>query len=283
MINGWLNINKPLNLTSHDIVSKARRILKTKKIGHCGTLDPLAEGVLVLAIGNATRLIQFLPETKKYIAKIKFGEQTNTYDREGKIINQKDFSFTKENFENSLNNFIGKIKQKPPIFSAIKKDGKKLYELARKNIEIEIEDREVEIFSINILSYNMPYAEIEVFCKSGTYIRSLANDLGIYLNTYAYLYELKRIEANTFFNIKDSINIEDISINNLIEIDTPLKDIEEVLLYNDELFKFKNGQKIFTDINIKTKNIKIYNADRILQGIAIFNNQHIEPKINFPI
>lgn len=280
---GWLNINKPLNLSSHDIVYKARRILKTKKIGHCGTLDPLAEGVLVLAIGNATRLIQFLPETKKYIAKIKFGEQTNTYDREGKIINQKEFNFTRDEFENILKNFIGKIKQRPPIFSAIKKDGKKLYELARKNIEVEIDEREIEIFYINILSYDLPYIELEVFCRSGTYIRSLANDLGISMNTFAYLFDLKRTEANEYFNIKNSINIEDISENNLIQIDSPLNHIDEVLLDKDSLYKFKNGQKIFIQKNIHTKNIKIYDENKVLHGLANFDNAYIIPKINFPI
>jgi tRNA pseudouridine55 synthase len=284
-MHGWLNINKPLNVTSHDIVYKARKVLNNKKIGHCGTLDPLAEGVLVLAVGNATRLIQFLKETKKYIAKIKFGEQTNTYDREGKVLNKKDFNFTRGELENKLKNFIGKIKQKPPIFSAIKKNGKKLYELARKNIQFEVNERDVEIFYINLLSYNLPYIELEIFCKSGTYIRSLANDLGISMNTFAYLFELKRIESNEYFKLENSININDISEKSLIQIDKPLNNIEQILLNKNDLLKFRNGQKVMLQTNMsENKVIKVYDENMsCLYGIANFSNGYITPKINFSI
>lgn len=225
---GFLNINKPKGITSFDVIYKLRKILCIKKIGHSGTLDPLATGVLPIAVGNAARLIEFLEDDKKYIATLKFGEISATYDEEGEKTFIAQPNFSRSELETVLQSFEGKIKQTPPIYSAIKVGGKKLYELARsgKDIEgIEVQPREIEIYSIkllecacetaNAISSPAVAAKIEVYCSKGTYIRSLAHDIGQKLSCGAYLTDLERIEAGAF-KIADSIAIENATLDILI-------------------------------------------------------------------
>lgn len=215
---GFLNINKPKGITSFDVIYKLRKILGIKKIGHSGTLDPLATGVLPIAVGNAARLIEFLEDDKKYVATLKFGEISTTYDDEGEKTFVKKPSFSRSKLEAVLQGFEGKIKQTPPIYSAIKVGGKKLYELARsgKGVEgIEIQPREIEIYSIKLLECACETARIEVHCSKGTYIRSLAHDIGQKLNCGAYLTDLERIEAGAF-KVADSIAIEGATLDALI-------------------------------------------------------------------
>jgi tRNA pseudouridine55 synthase len=201
---GFILINKPSGPTSHDIIDRLRRITGVRKIGHAGTLDPFASGVLVCAIGReATREISiFVKLDKKYRAVLKLGETRDTYDRMGRIF---DFRFSifdltpnKNQILDSLKGFIGKQLQTPPMFSAKKLGGKKLYELARKGIEVEREPAEVEIFDIKLIGYEWPRLEIETHVSSGTYIRSLAHDIGIKLGCGAYLEELVRTAVGSF-------------------------------------------------------------------------------------
>lgn len=187
-------------MTSHDVVAKIRRGFKIKKVGHAGTLDPLATGVLVICIGDATRLSDYVMHSKKtYLAKIKFGESTDTYDAEGEIIAKKDAShLKKEDVEAILPQFTGEIQQIPPMYSALKRDGKKLYDLARAGETITLEPRPVMIHQLTLIQFISPIAEIEIQCGAGTYIRSLAYDMGQVLGVGAHLAGLVRVSSGSF-------------------------------------------------------------------------------------
>ena len=215
---GFLNIYKPVRMTSHDVVATLRKLLNIKQIGHTGTLDPFAEGVLPVCIGKATRLIEFLDDDKEYLAKVQFGASTTTYDRDGEVIFTSDRKVTIEDVTQALQIFEGEILQTPPIYSAIKVNGKKLYEYARKGDNIEIQPRKVTIACIELKSFNeeQQQAEILIKCSKGTYIRSIAYDLGKKLGCGAYLVKLVRTRAGKF-TIENSIKIEDaLTSQNLI-------------------------------------------------------------------
>ncbi len=209
---GFLNVYKPEGITSHDVVAKLRRVTKIKQIGHTGTLDPFAEGVLPVCIGKATRLIEFLNDDKEYIATVQFGANTDTYDMEGKITDQFDKKVTKDEIEKALFDFEGEISQMPPVYSAIKINGKKLYDYAREGKNVEIKPRNVKIYKINLLDFdeNKQKAKILVGCSKGTYIRSIAFDLGVKLNCGGYLTNLVRTKAGMFC-IENSVKLEDLS------------------------------------------------------------------------
>ena len=205
---GFINVNKSKGITSHDVVAILRRILKIKQIGHTGTLDPFAEGVLPICIGKATRLIEFLEDEKAYIGTVQFGKSTDTYDVDGKIINTSEKQITFEDLENALKDFRGEIEQTPPIYSAIKINGKKLYEYAREGKDVEIKPRKVCIQKLEILSFDeiKQQAELYIECSKGTYIRSIANDLGLALQAYGYLTKLVRVKAGKF-TLRESIEL----------------------------------------------------------------------------
>ena len=207
---GFLNINKPSGCTSHDVVAKLRKITGIKKIGHCGTLDPLANGVLVVGINQATRLFEYLSEDKIYLAKITLGLSTNTDDITGEVINKSDKIPSLSEIMNILNLFKGKITQKPPIFSALKIKGKRSYKLARDGkISLdEIKERIVEIYSTSVIDYSNGVLELRVHCSSGTYIRSIARDLGKHLNTYAVLSALTRLNIGNCFFLENSLSLD---------------------------------------------------------------------------
>tara|TARA_E500000178_G_C16999601_1_gene745011 strand:+ start:865 stop:1554 length:690 start_codon:yes stop_codon:yes gene_type:complete len=216
IINGkTLLIDKPLNWTSFDAVKYIRRSLTSKfkikkiKVGHAGTLDPLASGLLIICIGKQTKKIseyQNLP--KSYTGRFKLGESTPSYDRETEV--NKSFSYSHIN-ESDLHNlakkFIGKKMQKPPVYSAIKKDGKRMYEYARKNIKIEIQERKIEIYEFEITNFSSPYVEFIIKCSKGTYVRSIANDFGQRLNSGSFLYELRRTGIGDF-SILNALKIQ---------------------------------------------------------------------------
>ena len=215
---GFLNVYKPVGMTSHDVVAKLRKLTNIKQIGHTGTLDPFAEGVLPVCIGKATRLIEFLDDDKEYLATVQFGVSTTTYDREGEIIFSSDKKVTVENIKSFLTEFQGEILQYPPIYSAIKVKGKKLYEYARSGQQVDIQPRKVIIENIELKSFDekLHQAEILIKCSKGTYIRSIANDLGNKLECGAHLIKLVRTQAGKF-RIEDSVNLESLDADkNLI-------------------------------------------------------------------
>ena len=199
-INGIINIDKPSGITSMDVVRKIRSASGVKKVGHGGTLDPISTGVIPVAIGKATRLLEyFLMSNKSYIARIHFGKTTDTFDSEGEIISTKvDPPLDINVIEKTMNSFRGEIEQTQPPFSAIKKNGRRLYELARRGIDTYIEPRNVTVNEIKIINYEPPILDLFIRCGKGFYVRSLANDLGKILGCGGYLNDLKRTSLGNF-------------------------------------------------------------------------------------
>ncbi len=218
-MDGIIIINKTKGCTSHDIVYKIKKMLN-EKVGHTGTLDPMAEGVLPILIGKGTLLSKYLiNHDKKYIVELQLGIKTDTADSEGKIIEEQQVNeslLNNENITNILHTFIGKQEQVPPIYSAIKVNGKKLYEYARKGQQVELKPRQIEIYNIDLIDYSPEKKQIkfEVFCGKGTYIRSLCEDIATKFGTVGYMKSLKRIQVGDF-KIEDSITIEE--LNNIIQ------------------------------------------------------------------
>lgn len=246
---GFLNIYKPKDITSHDVVSYLRRVTKIKQIGHTGTLDPFAEGVLPVCIGKSTRLIEYLSDDKAYIATVQFGKTTDTYDIEGEVLSESDIKVKEDELLSALTKYRGEIEQIPPKYSAIKVNGKKLYEYARAGVEVEIKPRKVVIEEIKLLSFdsNLQTAEIYIKCSKGTYIRTIGYDLGQDLGCGAYLSGLKRVQAGDF-SVEDSIplydlkTVEEVEKNLIPPIDKlPLK---KVILDDNEYKRVSNGMPI---------------------------------------
>ncbi|OQY26955.1 MAG: tRNA pseudouridine(55) synthase TruB [Candidatus Cloacimonetes bacterium 4572_55] len=207
-MNGILALDKPAGLTSFSVVNRVRRIVKTKKAGHTGTLDPFATGVLVVCLNQATRLVPYLQEgEKEYLAEVRLGEERDTYDATGKIISVQDASHIRDqDVETALRGFVGVIDQVPPIFSALKVGGKRMYEFARSGQTVERQPRRVEIRSIDVLEIKIPFVRLSVSCSKGTYIRSLAHDLGQELGCCAHLSGLRRVK-NGMFSIDECITL----------------------------------------------------------------------------
>ncbi|MEI6826923.1 MAG: tRNA pseudouridine(55) synthase TruB [Desulfuromonadales bacterium] len=211
MINGFVVINKPPGITSHDVVSRVRRILGIKKVGHTGTLDPFATGVLPIAVNDGTKAIPFLDEgSKTYEALMRLGVSTDTLDMTGAVLSESDSTgVTREQFVSTLSHFTGAISQIPPMYSAIKQNGQPLYKLARQGVEVERTARDVEIFRLELLSFDLPLVAIRVVCSRGTYIRSLADDIGQRLGCGAALQELRRTASGPF-RIENAVALADL-------------------------------------------------------------------------
>ncbi len=278
-MNGILVVNKEKDYTSRDIVNIVSKQLKTKKVGHTGTLDPLATGVLVLCIGKSLKLAELLTANdKEYIATIKLGIETDTLDITGKITKEKEVTnISKEKIIKALNNFKGKIKQEVPKYSAVKVNGKKLYEYARNNIEVDLPIKEVEIYNIELIS-DIINNEFTIKCNvsKGTYIRSLVRDIGKYLDTYATMTKLERTKQG-IFTIDKSFSLEDIKNNNY-ELQKP-QDVLNIptKIINDELAtKIKNGAVLPSFF----KEDKIMLLDKNNNPIAIYKqieNNKVKP------
>ena len=244
-MNGILVVDKKKGYTSRDIVNIVSKKLKTKKVGHTGTLDPIATGVLVLLIGKSLKLTEILvSDTKEYIAKIKLGIQTDTLDITRNIVKKYDVgNITKEDITRVLAKYMGKIKQEVPKYSAVHVNGKRLYEYARNNIEVELPKREVEIFDLRLVS-DIKNNEFSISCivSKGTYIRSLVRDIGISLGTCATMTELRRIKQG-IFDIEQAYTLEDIEKDNYKLLDPKdILNIPKVIVDKDLEFKIKNGQ-----------------------------------------
>ena len=232
-MNGIVIIDKPSSKTSHDMVGFIRRLTGIKKVGHTGTLDPEATGVLPVCIGNATKACELLTcENKAYRAELALGMTTDTLDAEGEILTEQPVLCTEEEIKKVIESFVGEIEQIPPMYSAIKKDGKKLYELARQGINIEREKRKVTIYSVKILEINMERETVlfEVSCSKGTYIRTLCDDIGLKLGCGAYMNKLTRIKSGNF-ELKDAYKPE--QLKELYEDGR----FEEILIPVDKVFE----------------------------------------------
>ena len=274
---GFLNIYKPKGLTSHDVVARLRKITKVRQIGHTGTLDPFATGVLPICIGKATRLIEYLDDDKEYLATVQFGKNTTTYDLEGEITATFDKKVTEEDVKNTLKDFEGEISQIPPIYSAIKVNGKKLYDYARQGQDIEIKPRKVTISKIELKEFDKTSqsAKITVACSKGTYIRSIAYDLGAKLGCGGYLTALERTKAGKF-QVNTTIKLEDLTevsqivenlINPLDMLNIPIHNLSE-----NEREKVSHGMSICnsdfpdSDIVILSYGGRIYAIGKVEQN-----------------
>ena len=294
-MNGLLIIDKPDGLTSHDVVARVRRILKTKRVGHTGTLDPFATGVMVILVEQATRLAQFIDkDQKEYEAVVRFGYETDTGDRTGspKSKVQSPMSVNVEDIERVLPQFRGHIEQVPPMYSAKKVEGKKLYELARKGVEIERKAVAVSIYQLEIISdgeLRTPHStiRIRVVCSAGTYIRTLAEDIGRSVGTGAHLAELQRTRAGRF-NISEAITLADLEemadpVSALIPMSEAVAHLSEVVLNVDRVAKTINGlssrfpDAAFTDGDT----VRMVNTatDLIAIGVYIAEEKTVQPKI----
>lgn len=283
---GFLNIYKPSGCTSSDVVVHLRKTLEIRKIGHSGTLDPFATGVLVIGINEATRLFDYLPSDKVYLVEITFGIQTNTDDITGEVTNSSSRIPVLAEIKEKLSSFTGRIKQKPPIFSAIKINGNRAYKLARKN-EIslaDIKEKEIEIYSIDIISHIDNKIKLKIHCSSGTYIRSIARDLGNELKTCATLSSLQRDKIGEFFTIQNSLDIKCLSKENIKGfLIMPHKVIkaEKVYLSSGQIENVRHGQVVeLQDQNItkSTNEVQILSNNERFIGIGqIINGNFVKP------
>ncbi|EQB88180.1 tRNA pseudouridine55 synthase [Clostridium punense] len=277
---GVINVYKPTGITSFDVVRKIKKLSRQKKVGHCGTLDPEASGVLPVCIGRATKAIEFIMDDFKiYEAQVKLGVVTDTYDREGKILEENSVNVSEEKVVEIINSFVGEIQQVPPMYSALKHNGKKLYELARQGIEIEREPRKVTIYNIEIINIDLPIIKILVKCSKGTYIRSLCYDIGKALGCGAMMWSLERYGTGSFLK-EDSINLDDLTENNLkdyvLPIESTFKNYEKLVV--DEKFEklLVNGVAIKDSRMVKnlvdSSYYTIFNKENLFIGIALYND-----------
>ena len=293
-MDGIILINKQKGYTSHDAVNKVKHILN-EKVGHTGTLDPNATGLLPILVGKGTKLSQYLiNHDKEYEVELKLGIKTDTADSEGKILEEKEVMgsiLEKENLQTILESFIGKQKQVPPMYSAIKVNGKKLYEYARKNIKIELQPREIEIYKIVLLDINKTEKIIKFSVKSskGTYIRSLCEDIAKGLGTIGYMKELNRTKVG-IFNIENSISVEELEKHkeekNILE--SYIISIENVFIqiYGNDNFVSLDDKKLellYNGVKLKTDMedglYRIYNEEKVFIGIGSVQNGYLKREI----
>lgn len=269
-MNGVININKPLGITSHDVVYRLRKILSVKKIGHTGTLDPDASGVLPMCVGRATKTADMLTaKDKQYIAELTLGSRTDTLDKTGTVLERAEVNASEADIKAAVNKFIGDIEQIPPMFSAIKINGKKLYELARKGEEIERKPRCVRIGNIEILDINLPEKKVSILvdCSKGTYIRSLCDDIGKELGCFAHMSNLIRTKSGRF-DIKESYTLEQVEemfksgdLSFITSIDKVFEEFESITIPEKLAKKMCNGTQVRFDGTVEGKTYRVYDKD----------------------
>jgi len=296
-MNSIINFDKPAHITSQQAVVKVKRLLSAKKAGHAGTLDPIATGVLIVCLNEATKITRFLSDLEKeYIAQLKLGERTDTYDSTGKIVEKKDPGVLHaEDIHKVLSRFRGCIQQIPPMYSAVKIGGEPLYKLARKGISIERSERSVHIYQLELLSFHHPYVNVSVTCSKGTYIRTLCEDIGNALGTGAHMTALKRTRVGNF-RIEDAVSITELPDKKNIfrSMDEALSHLREIILNHDSWLKAKNGMPLDVPRNVPgnpfdganqdicdtplkdSEYIRLKNPSRVLFGIGILGNNALK-------
>ncbi len=268
-VTGILNINKPAGITSYDVVDVIKKIFEGSKVGHTGTLDPIATGVLPIVIGDATKIAdELMAETKVYRVKMLLGVETNTYDITGRIVFASVIRNDEIYIRERIKRFIGKQEQIPPLYSAIRVDGKRAYEYAREGKEVKLKPRQIEIYNIDNIAVDLRKREVlfDVYCTKGTYIRSLVNDIGKKLGCGATMLELTRLK-NGNFDIKDSVNLYDFlrmdyedMKKQIVSIEEYYKDLKKIALKKDEYTKYLNGVKLKFDEQDKL--VRVYNGTK---------------------
>ncbi|MDE5110493.1 MAG: tRNA pseudouridine(55) synthase TruB [Trichodesmium sp. St7_bin2_1] len=280
---GFLNLNKPSGMTSHDCVAKVRKLLRLKRVGHGGTLDPAATGVLPIAVGKATRLLQFLPSAKVYHGTVRFGVITTTDDLEGEIVQSAPASeLISSHIEAVLPNFLGKIEQVPPTYSAIQVQGKRLYNLARQGKTVDVPARIVEVFNIEILDWrggDFPEVDLAIACGTGTYIRAIARDLGTILNTGGTLAALTRKESSGFFE-ENSLTFPEVENQlqenkfSLLSMEIALAHLPAIALVAEDAKRWCQGQRLPYQIRWEIEpektehHFRVHNHEDKLLGIG---------------
>ena len=289
VFDGILNINKPSGITTMDVVRNVKRITNQRKVGHAGTLDPFASGVVPICLGRATKMIEYLFDTsKKYRAVIHFGVETDTYDSTGKIIREIDFhdDFKKSDIHQVLKSFVGNIKQVPPMYSALKYNGKRLYDLARAGVQIDRDPRLVTVYNIEIIDWKSPYLTLDVECGRGFYMRSLAYDLGSIMKCGGSLKSLIRLKGGGF-SIEDAISLEVLSEHNkndlwlkfLHKIDFAIMHFPIIHLEPKDEQELKNKGAItflgnLSSNSYSVENIyRLYSQNESLLGIASYSKK----------
>ena len=262
-LSGCLLINKKAGVTSRTEVNEVSNILGTKKVGHIGTLDPFATGLLIVLVGSATKISPFLERhNKTYIATIALGKKTDSGDLTGNIVEEKPvLKLTKEKINKVLQSFLGESEQIPPMYSAIKKDGKPLYAYARKGEEVERKPRKITIYDIKLITYSDASITFAAKVSKGTYVRTLGEDIAERLGTVGYLSELERTMIDNF-NVKDAIKAEDVSSSKLLSIDEMLKDFPSINVSGELASKVKNGVPLF--LKCENEEVLIKDEDGII-------------------
>lgn len=276
-MDGVLNVNKPEGISSFDAVRYIKKIAKTSKVGHTGTLDPAASGVLPICIGRATKIVDYIMnDIKTYSVELKLGVVTDTFDKEGKVISKCDVNCSDEEILSAILSFQGESEQLPPMYSAIKINGVRLYELARKGIEVQRELRSINIYNIEILHIKTPIIKFNVTCSKGTYMRSLCFDIGEKLGCGAMMNNLKRISSSSFHIAESTelyeINEENIK-NKIITIDKALEKYDEIIVDDKFIKLLCNGvhvkDKSLTSLIMPDKLLKVLTSDKKLIGLGL--------------
>ena len=269
MINGIINVYKEKGFTSHDVVAKLRGIVKQKKIGHTGTLDPDATGVLPVCLGSATKLCDMLTDkSKEYVTTMRLGFCTDTQDISGEVLSTKEVCVSKDEVEKTILSFVGKYDQIPPMYSALKVNGKKLYELAREGIEIERKARSIEIYEIEILDISLPDITMRVHCSKGTYIRTLCHDIGEKLGCFGTMVTLERTKVASFL-LQNAYKLS--------EIETIVKEerIGEILTNTEDMFEYVSVHVAPTFEKLLLNGNPIY-LNQILERIRIADKEQVK-------
>ncbi|AKR44341.1 tRNA pseudouridine(55) synthase TruB [Methylophilus sp. TWE2] len=274
-VNGVLLLDKPYGFSSNQALQKVKWLYQAQKAGHTGTLDPLATGVLPICFGEATKFAQHLTdENKTYIATVKFGVTTTTGDKEGDVLNHVDCQVTREEIDRVLPQFMGEITQVPPMYSALKVNGKPLYEYARDGLELERAPRQVTIYDLRVLACADNSAEIEVCCSKGTYIRTLGEDIGKALNVGAHLTALRRTATATY-QIAHTVTVEALEQMTveqrdalLLPVDTAISALPKIELHEDAAYYFKQGNPVWLSGNIPAGELRIYSEAGLFLGVG---------------
>jgi tRNA pseudouridine55 synthase len=283
MTEGILCVDKPLELTSHDVVDSVRGLAGIRRVGHAGTLDPLAGGVLVLALGRATRLLEYVVgQPKTYEARLRLGQISDTYDGEGNIVNGQPANVTRQDLQEALSQFRGTIRQVPPMHSALKREGKPLYELARRGLEVEREAREVTIYELDDVDWDPPFATLHVVCSTGTYVRSLAHDLGQALGCGAYLSGLQRTAVGTF-TLENAVPLAALTVDNLADHlrppDRAVAHLPRLDVTDEAAQGLANGRWLPRRDDEPSRDVvRAYDSEGTFVGVVVAEGQQWRPK-----
>lgn len=286
LVEGVLNVDKPRGMTSHDVVNHVRRASGVRRVGHAGTLDPLATGVLLLCLGRATRLIEYLAgQPKTYEAAIRLGQVTNTYDAEGEVVAERPVEVTASDITAALAQFRGPIRQRPPLYSAIKKGGQPLYKLARQGVEVEAPLRTVTIYELELLSWVTPTLTVRVVCSSGTYIRSLAHDLGKVLGCGGHVSALRRTAVGAF-GVGTAVPLAELSGDNLrsflLPADAAVRHLPRLELTSTDARRLQQGQRVAQQPDHPPAElVRVYDTAGRFIGVAVANGPYWQARKMF--